>query len=305
MTTAIVTGSNGFLGRYLARQLSADGWRVIGLDRSAPPANAPTGCARTLVMQLPSRDFDAAVLSIRPAIVVHASGPSSVPASLADPAGDFANSVPVLLNVLESVRRHAPACRIVFLSSAAVYGNPAGLPVDEAAVTAPISPYGHHKLMCESLLKEFYAVYALQSCAVRIFSAYGQGLRRQVLWDICWQALTQPVVKLMGTGAESRDFVHAEDIAQGIMAVIARGNFDARDYNLATGVETRIDALAQLLIGALGKHIAVEFTGAVRPGDPTRWRANIDRLGALGYVPKMTIQEGAAAYAQWAVSHAG
>lgn len=255
-------------------------------------------------MQLPSRDFDAAVLSIRPAIVVHASGPSSVPASLADPAGDFANSVPVLLNVLEAVRRHAPACRIVFLSSAAVYGNPAGLPVDEAAATAPISPYGHHKLMCESLLKEFYAVYALQSCAVRIFSAYGQGLRRQVLWDICWQALTQPVVKLMGSGAESRDFVHAEDIAQGIMAVIARANFDAQAYNLATGVETRIDALAQLLIGALGKRIAVEFTGVARTGDPARWRANIDRLCALGYVPKMTIQEGAAAYAQWAASHA-
>lgn len=302
MATAIVTGSNGFLGRALARRLSADGWRVIGLDRSASAADATSGFERSIVMQLPAQDFSAAVLSIRPALVIHAAGPSSVPASLADPAGDFANSVPVLLNILEAVRHHAPACRILFLSSAAVYGNPTRLPVDEASPTEPISPYGHHKVMCETLLREFHTFCGLYTCAVRIFSAYGEGLRRQVLWEICQQALSRPVVTLMGTGAESRDFVHVEDIAQGIAAVIARGTFDARAYNLATGEETRIDALAQLLIVALGKRVGVEFTGAARAGDPARWRAEIGQLAALGYAPKVPVKEGAPAYAQWALS---
>jgi len=303
MSTALVTGANGFLGRHVARQLMADGWDVVGLDRSAPAAGAPAGYHRSLIMTLPSLEFNAAVLSIRPALVVHAAGPSSVPASLADPAGDFALSVPVLVNVLETVRAHAPACRVVFLSSAAVYGNPSRLPVEETARIEPISPYGHHKQMCESLLREFYTFCGVRSCSIRIFSAYGEGLRRQVLWEICRQALTQSVVRLMGTGAESRDFIHADDVARGIAAVIERGVFDARAYNLATGEETRIDDLAALLIGAMAKPVPVEYSGEARPGDPIRWRADIGQLAALGYAPTISIKEGATAYARWVGSH--
>jgi len=303
MTTVMVTGSNGFLGRHLVRRFLADGWRVIGVDRSASSRDAPGGLDRPFVIRLPSEELVAAVQSIRPELVIHAAGPSSVPTSVADPAGDFTNSVPVLLNVLEAARAHAPACRIVFLSSAAVYGNPASLPVDEASTTAPISPYGHHKLMCESLLREFHELYGMRSCAVRIFSAYGEGLRRQVLWEICRQALTQPVVKLMGTGAESRDFVHADDVARGIAAVVERGTFDARAYNLAAGDETRIDELAHLLVAALQKQVKIEFNGRARAGDPARWRAEIGRIAALGYAPRVSIKEGASAYAHWVMRH--
>jgi UDP-glucose 4-epimerase len=301
MRTVVVTGAGGFLGRAIVRKFAKAGWRVVGVDRASIPTDVP--CDRSLALRLPSTDFNAALLSILPELVIHAAGPSSVPASIADPAADFTNSVPVLLSVLEAVRAHAPSCRVLFLSSAAVYGNPAGVPVVESSATEPISPYGNHKLMCESLLREFHALYGLHTCAVRIFSAYGEGLRRQVLWDICRQALALPVVRLMGTGAESRDFIHVEDVALGITVVVERGVFDARPYNLATGEETRIDELAALLIGAIGKSIPVEFSGEARPGDPHRWRADISRLTALGFAPGVPIKEGAQAYARWVGSH--
>ncbi|HXZ25716.1 MAG TPA: SDR family oxidoreductase [Nitrospiria bacterium] len=301
MRTVLVTGAGGFLGRAIVRKFATDGWRVIGVDHASIPREVP--CFRSLTMRLPSTELNATILSNLPELVIHAAGPSSVPASIADPAADFTNSVPVLLNVLEAVRTHAPTSRVLFLSSAAVYGNPATLPVVESSATEPISPYGNHKLMCESLLREFCSLYGLNTCAVRIFSAYGEGLRRQVFWDICRQALVSPVVRLMGTGAESRDFIHAKDVALGISVVVDRGIFDARSYNLATGEETRIDQLAALLIGAIGKSNPVEFSGEVRPGDPIRWRADIGQLTALGYVPGVPIKEGVEAYARWVGSH--
>jgi UDP-glucose 4-epimerase len=126
-----------------------------------------------------------------------------------------------------------------------------------------------------------------------------------VLWDICRQAMSQPVVTLMGTGTESRDFIHADDVARGIGAVIDGGDFNAGVYNLATGVETTIRDLARMLLAAIGRTATVEFSGLARQGDPTSWRADIGRLSALGYVPKVSIAEGAAAYARWVLSSHG
>lgn len=244
-------------------------------------------------MILPSPAFDALLASTRPSLVVHAAGPASVPDSVADPDLDRRGSVDVTAALLE--RLAGTAARLVLVSSAAVYGDPDRLPVSEDAPIHPISPYGRHRAACEALVREA----GVPAVILRVFSAYGEGLRRQVLWDICRKALTGPV-ELAGTGRESRDFVHAGDVATAVARVAASAEFDGETYNVAGGVETTIDQLAHLLVSSLGTRSTISFSATPRAGDPTRWLADVTRIRGLGWEPSVSIEDGARAYAQWA-----
>lgn len=273
---ALVTGHHGFLGRHVAEALAAEGLEVAGAGRPE--------------VELPSAAFDAVLREARPELVVHCAGPASVPASLEDPEGDRAGAVDVLQDLLERLG----STRLVLVSSAAVYGQPERLPVAEDAPLAPVSPYGRHRVEAERL--------ALGSgvplVIARVFSAYGEGLRRQVLWDIARHALGGGPVELSGTGAETRDFVHARDVAGAIGAIVRRGAFEGEVVNVGTGVETSIAELAELITRELG-HGEVRFSGSTRAGDPIRWRADVSLLRELGFVPGIGIGDGAPAYARW------
>lgn len=281
----LVTGANGFLATYVQRALR-ERCRVV-------PAGRPD-------IEVPSADFDRLLHAARPDLVVHCAGPASVPSSVADPAGDFDASVVVTFELLDRLRRLPRPPRVVFLSSAAVYGDPPRLPVAENETLRPVSPYGHHKLACEVLLREFHELYGLPSVALRVFSAYGEGLRRQILWDVCVQALTTGEVRLLGTGAESRDFVHGSDVVAAVAAAVKGARFEAEPYNVGSGIETPIAELAALIVDALGGGANVSFSGVPRHGDPARWRADIARIAGLGFRPSIALRDAVPAYAAWA-----
>lgn len=300
----MVTGAGGFLGRYVVREFSSRGWRVTGIDRAGmTQAEARRlGLAGLRVVSLPATDLVELIEVLEPEVIVHAAGPASVPASMAGPAGDFQGATLPLLNVLDAVRVAGSRCGVVFLSSAAVYGNPLRIPICEDDATHPISPYGFHKLACESLLREYHSVYGVRCCAARIFSAYGDGLRRQVLWDICRRLVSERAVELHGTGEETRDFIHASDVARGLAIIAEQAEFAAETYNLAGGREISIRLVAELLSAGMDRSADITFSGRSRPGDPLRWRADVSRIGRLGFHPTMRFEDGAAAYACWAAS---
>lgn len=291
---ALVTGAAGFLGSAIVAALAAEGHDVLGVDRIA----ALQGI-RSRILALPGADLEAVLAEERPSLIVHAAGPASVGASIEDPAADFAGSVVVTASLLDAVRRTVPEARVVLLSSAAVYGNPASLPVGEDARLAPLSPYGFHKTVVESLGREYAVVYGLKTASLRIFSAYGAGLARQLLWDVCEKASVGGAVRLFGTGEETRDFIHVDDVASAVLAVAARAPMTGEAYNVASGTETSVREIASQLVAAVALGTPVEFTGEARAGDPLRWRADISRLRALGFVPARTLEDGLAEYAAW------
>jgi UDP-glucose 4-epimerase len=301
LLTAIITGAQGFLGRYIAAEFVARGWNVIGLDRNPASQEGapPLRLHEAHTMDLRSEPLDSLLSEKAPALIVHAAGSSSVSDSMADPCGDFENGVGIFFYVLNAVRRCAPTCRVLFLSSASVYGNPDSLPVSEDAPPRPVSAYGFHKSLCETLLQEFHSLYGVRSCAVRVFSAYGPGLRRQVLWDICQKALKLQSFQLSGTGDETRDFVHARDVAQAVRIVSEKAAFRAEAYNVASGEETRIADLARTVVSSLATDSAFTFSGTRRLGDPIRWRADITRISRLGYRAQVPLEEGVREYAAW------
>jgi UDP-glucose 4-epimerase len=297
----LITGAAGFIGRYIAREFAHLGCKVTGLDLYLPSPDFLEGWNFSVFepVDLVQQDLTGLLLRTRPAVLVHAAGSASVPASMNAPLADFMSSAVVLFRVLDALRCCAPDCRLIFLSSAAVYGNPRHLPVTENDPCSPISPYGFHKVLCEKIMQEFQSIYGLKVCSARIFSAYGEGLRRQVLWDICQKALRGPVVELLGTGNETRDFIHVTDIARAIVALAKNARFEAEAYNLASGVEVSIRELANLLIEALDRDCDLHFDGVIREGDPLRWRADVSRLHSLEYLPAVTIEHGAVSYCQW------
>jgi UDP-glucose 4-epimerase len=180
-----------------------------------------------------------------------------------------------------------------------VYGNPNSLPVKETSPMAPISPYGAHKLQCELICREFHDIFGVSTSSLRIFSAYGPGLQRQVMWDLCRQAITCREIKAQGTGRESRDFVHVSDICNAIDVVASTAPLCGEVYNLGSGTETTIAGLGSMIIQALGGPCAVSFDGFVPPGTPLNWRADISALRDLGFQPSVEIDQGVAAYAAW------
>jgi len=282
----LVTGASGFLGRAISDHLSVEGHDVVGAGR--PDFEIPSGPFTELIR---SRRYDA---------LVHCAGPASVPASVADPSADFRGSAGVLDDLLSALRPLDEAPRVVFLSSAAVYGQPARLPIREADPLAPISPYGFHRRACELLLQAHARVWGLESVVLRVFSAYGEGLRRQIMWDICRQAIAAGTIELEGTGTESRDFVHATDVARAVEVALRSASFTGEAYNVGTGAETTIATLATLLVEDLETVPSVHFSGRGRAGDPANWRADISTIAGLGFEPCVDIESGTHRYASWA-----
>ena len=298
----LVTGAAGFLGRYIVNEFAIPGATVLGVDIVSPEI-APRGEGIAYQrMSLPGSEFDRVLADFMPDVFVHCAGRASVALSMEDPVSDFADSVVLTFQMLDSVRRLSPEARFVFLSSAAVYGNPPSLPVVESHPIAPLSPYGYHKHQCEVLIEEFARVFGLRTLAVRIFSAYGFGLRRQVVWDICERALRDGSLQLRGTGTESRDFIHGRDVARAIVLLAENAPAGGEVYNVATGRETTIAEVAESLLACLGLNVKAEFDGVRPPGDPANWRADIGRLQAFGFEPSIALEDGLAEVAQWCVS---
>ncbi|MCG9889483.1 MAG: NAD(P)-dependent oxidoreductase [Thermosynechococcaceae cyanobacterium MS004] len=300
MKTILVTGVTGFIGRHVARLFNDLGWSVVGLGTSTPE-NAPLSSLNQYhKLVLPSPKLEDLVKEVSPLVCIHCAGRASVPLSLNQPYADFNANVGSTFNLLNALRLSAPKCRLVYLSSAAVYGNPQNLPITETHILAPISPYGFHKSICEQLCKEYYEIYGLPTVSTRIFSAYGPGIRRQVVWDICNKILTQPIASLQGTGLESRDFIHVQDIARAIYLLVENAPFEAETYNISSGQETTIKSLAYLIASNLNKAPnCIEFDGNIPAGNPANWRGDNSCLMKLGFTPKISLEQGISVYSQW------
>jgi UDP-glucose 4-epimerase len=231
---------------------------------------------------------------------INCSGAASVPDSFLNPVRDYELNTHNVFRLLESIRATQPGCKFINLSSAAVYGNPQALPVNEEYPLNPISPYGVHKMQADQLCLEYSNFFNVHTCTFRIFSAYGPGLRKQIFWDWLAKADKTHVITLPGTGKETRDYIYIDDITRAVEIVLTKAAFQGEVYNLGSGVESAIDEAARLFFQILNWKGTLNFTGAGRAGDPLRWKADITKLHTLGFTPKMTLETGIEKYITWA-----
>ena len=301
----LITGAGGFLGTHLCQyfgnrgqQIAAVGRFLTTLDTSQYP-----NIWRIAGMTLPDQAFVKVVREFQPEILIHCAGTSSVPLSVADPFGDFQKSVELCAFVLDTLRRMANRCIYVFLSSAAVYGNPQQLPISESSPPNPVSPYGYHKWMCETIAEEYSNLHKIHTIVLRIFSAYGERLRKQVIFDLCrnFADPNSSTIELFGTGSESRDFIHAVDVGRAIETLVVSGGDGI--FNLGTGVQTTIANLASLIGEQFSNPKPIAFDNLTREGDPRFWQADISKIRSLGFTSSIDLAEGIERTCQWFRTH--
>lgn len=298
MRTILVTGASGFIGRHVSRTAARQGDRVIGIGlgdwTEEPSGQWGLSAWRDVAVTVESL----VALSITPDVVIHCAGSASVGVSLENPLQDFRSTVGTTIEVLDYLRTCAPEAALVYPSSGAVYGRATTLPIEEDSTLVPISPYGVHKKIAEDLCRSYGRTFGIRSAILRIFSAYGTGLRKQLLWDACGKALLGDG-HFAGTGRETRDWIHVEDVARLLLVAGDHADTDTPTVNCATGQGVAVESILAVLFEALGTSLRPDFTGSARLGDPDRVAGDPSRAAAWGWAPERTWQDGVREYARW------
>jgi dTDP-glucose 4,6-dehydratase/UDP-glucose 4-epimerase len=281
----LIAGSKGFIGSHLLHHFRKENL-VHACDIRPDKQDAHFHHIQSI------SDYEKILSENHFDLFINASGSAGVGFSIDFPEKDYELNTSNVEVMLAAIKKHSPQTKFINFSSAAVYGNPKRLPIREQDELAPLSPYGKHKLETEAILKKYSVESGLKTCSVRVFSAYGPGLHKQLFWDLYLKSRETKHIRLFGTGKESRDFIFIDDLVRAIDCIAQQAKMNGECINVSSGIETSIAAAAQLFLNALGQTFELRFSGEVKAGDPVNWKADISLLRNLGFEPKVLLAEG-------------
>jgi dTDP-glucose 4,6-dehydratase/UDP-glucose 4-epimerase len=290
----LIIGSAGFIGKHCFHYLKEIGYEIFGAD-IIPVSSIPS----QFLLDKDNTNFSKIFINNSYDICINASGAASVPFSLENPMLDFDLNTINVFKILEAIRIYNPNCFFINFSSAAIYGNPEKLPVAETMTAEPMSPYGVLKYFAEQICKEYSLYFNIKSCNLRLFSAYGPGLKKQFFWDLLNKFKNDQIIELYGTGKESRDFIYVEDIAKCLNLVIQNRCSLPDILNVASGIQTTISEAAKIFSILLNNSKQINFGGQCRIGDPLNWQADIQILKEIGFEPSFNLEQGLYQYILW------
>lgn len=303
-TRVLVTGGAGFIGSHLVERLVGLGAQVTIIDNLSTGNMANLRNVRTqtnLVLHgLHETLRDGMVRLQDYEIVFHLAANSYVPPSVEKPLFDFEANLLNSLMLLEGLRSIRNPPRLIYASSAAVYGNPISLPIKETDLTFPISPYGVSKLAAERYTAVYSQIYGIPATSLRLFSVYGPRQRKQVVYDLLVKVLNNPThLEVLGDGTQERDFTYVGDLVDALLLVAEKAPGKGEVYNVASGRAYTIAELIDTICKVCEAAPEVRFTGSVRPGDPERWAVDISAIRALGFEPRTELVAGIRAIKSW------
>lgn len=292
----LITGGAGFIGSHLIECLQKNGDTVVVLDNlsSGMTDNVPSG------VKLYERDVCEPLDDIFKAeqfeAVVHLAGQTMVNVSIEQPALDMAINIAGTINVLECCRKFG-AKRLVFASTAAVYGDNAALPLGETEQPSPLSFYGLSKCAVESYLRLYYRYYGLEYAVLRFANVYGErqgdGGEGGVISIFTKRIAAGLPITINGDGHQTRDFIYAGDVAKAIWAALTVSAEQVNDvFNVSTNKETSLHDVLNVLRLVSGKDIEPKY-GAARAGDIYRSILSNDKAQQkLKWQPQIDFAEG-------------
>lgn len=285
----LVTGGAGFIGTHVVSALRAQGRPVHIVDLQSPDP-----------FDLRSGDIPALLQLVQPTAIIHLAGHAIVADSIADPRRDLETNLLPTINLLEAIRAICPQTPLLFSSTGAVYGTHATRPFTEQDPVFPVPPYAVSKLASERYCASYAAVYGLRTASLRLFSVFGPGQRKQVVYDLIRKLLTDPTqLTMFGDGSQIRDFNPVPNIADAFLLALDRAAFTGEVYNVGGPEALTIRALAERLCRLLKINPALSFTGSKRLGDAECWLADMSKLAALGYTPNLSLEDGLRATIHW------
>jgi UDP-glucose 4-epimerase len=285
----LVTGGGGFIGRHVTRALVQAGAAVVVADRTEGAGEALPDC-EVLTGDLRDPDFRDAAVTAGLDGIIHLAAATSVLASVRDPAGVHELNVTATAGLLELARLRGVS-RFLLASTNAVVGDVGTATIDESSPLRPLTPYGASKAACEMLLSGYAGAYGMATCALRFTNVYGPGMAHKDSFvpRLMRAARDGETVRIYGDGKQSRDLVHVEDVARGVLVAWTQ------------------QALGPLVIGA-GRSVSVldlvsaarEATGTELPaehipaqnGEMPAVVVSIARARSLGYEPRVALKDG-------------
>lgn len=303
----LVTGGCGFIGVNLVPMLVADGACVRVLDKVPVGRGVDFDRHDVRVMQGDVRDVDMLSRAIDGAdAVIHLAAQGSVVDSVAKPRGSFEVNVVGTFNVLQACVAGG-ARKFIFASTGgALIGN-VPPPVDEQSLPWPVSPYGATKLCGEAYCHAFAGSYGLETIALRFANVYGphSARKQSAVTNFIKRSLSGEPLTIYGDGSASRDFLYVDDLCDGIRAALDAPLTD-EVIHLASGVETRIDALAKTILEITARADAPIVSEPRRRGEIEHNFATVDRARELlGFAPRYALREGLERTVRWFAANRG
>ncbi len=270
----LVTGSSGQLGSYLVESLP----NTVGLDKK--------GSKYTQIVWDLRKNPIKVLKDVNVNKIIHCAAQVSVAKSVKNPRYDAMHNVIGTINILEYARK-VDVEQFVYISSAAVYGDPKYLPVDEEHPKNPKSPYGLSKLTGEKYALLYRELYGLCVSVIRPFNIFSprqdpKNPYSGVISIFVNRAKNGLPLIIYGDGNQTRDFVSIDDVIQLVKLVVERNANGI--YNCGTGRETSINELAQIVKNLSGKKLKIIYKPP-RRGDIKRSYADITRARRIGFNP--------------------
>lgn len=309
----VVTGGAGFIGSHCVGKLLDRGCRVVVLDNLSTGKRDNLAAWRdddrlTVVVSDVADGIFAPLSEIERAHgavtrIIHLAAQIDVVTSVQSPLFDLRQNLGSTVHVLEYARCQGVA-RVVFASSAAIYGDVDEVPVGEDAPKAPLSPYGLNKLGSEGYLRYYRQVHGVSTAALRFFNVYGprqdpKSPYSGVISIFMDRSMRGDDVVIFGDGEQTRDFVYVGDVAEAILAACFVDEPPVGAVNVGTGTETSINQLAAVVCELNGGRSTINHAEA-RAGEILRSCADVSSAKqALGFEAKVAIADGLRETAAW------
>lgn len=290
----LVTGGAGFMGGHLVDALLSLDKEVVIFDNLSAESNGNISAGAKLTKG-DVRDPRQVIQTTKGVdLIFHLAANANGTVSVNDPRFDFETNVVGTFNVLEAAL-HAQIKKLVYVSSASVYGRPQYFPIDEKHPTKPFIPYGASKLVGETYCNSFFKTYNLPAVIARPFCVYGPRENPklalvEVSRYLRWHLNKKPIRIVGDIDRKTRDFVHVKNVIEGLLLIADKA--PAGDvFNVGSGKEVSMRKLVRIISSVTGRPAVINVIPEIKE-DIYRLVSDISKIKALGYAPKISLVEG-------------